>query len=53
MEAPHILIVYGQVKYGNRTAIVTEYRLPAVSFDDLPHQMQSQNVGRVVVGTGA
>ena len=40
------------MQYGNRAAIITEHRLPAVGSDNLPHQMQPQNVGRVWVGAG-
>ena len=40
------------MKYGNRTAMVMKYRLPAMGRDNLLYQMESQNVGCVGVGTG-
>lgn len=52
MEAPHILIVYGQVKYGSCAAIVAERCLAIMSSDNLLYQMQPQNVGRVGIRAG-
>ena len=40
------------MQYGNRTAVIAEGCLSTMGFNDLLHQMQSQNVGRVGVGTG-
>lgn len=40
------------MKYGNRTAMVMKYRLPAMGRDNLLYQMESQNVGCVGVGAG-
>lgn len=47
MEAPHILIVYGQVKYGSCAAIVAERCLAIMSSDNLLYQIQPQNMGCV------
>ena len=40
------------MQYGNRTAVIAEGCLATMSSDNLPHQMQPQNVGRVGVGAG-
>lgn len=40
------------MKYGNRTAMVMKYRLPAMGRDNLLYQMESQNVGCVGGGAG-
>ena len=37
------------MQYGNRTAVIAEGCLATMSSDNLPHQMQPQNVGRVWV----
>ena len=40
------------MKGSNRTAVVVERCLTSMGRDNLLHQMQSQNVGRVGVGAG-
>ena len=40
------------MQYGNRTAVIAEGCLSPMGRDNLPHQMHSQNVGRVGVGAG-
>ena len=40
------------MQYGNRTAVIAEGCLATMSSDNLPHQMQPQNMGRIGVGTG-
>ena len=40
------------MQYGNRTAVIAEGCLSTMGRDNLPHQMHSQNVGRVGVGAG-
>ena len=40
------------MQYDNRTAVIAEGCLATMSSDNLPHQMQPQNVGCVGVGTG-
>ena len=40
------------MQYSNRTAVIAEGCLATMSSDNLPHQMQPQNVGRVGVGAG-
>ena len=41
-----------KLKYGNCAAVIVEGCLATMSSDNLPHQMQPQNVGRVWVGAG-
>ena len=40
------------MKDSNRAVVVTKLRLPTVGSDNLLHQMQSQNVGRIGIGAG-
>ena len=41
------------MQYGNRTAVIVERCLTSMGRDNLLHQMQPQNVGRVGVGSNA
>ena len=41
-----------ETKNGNRAAVIAEGYLSPMGIDNLPHQMQSQNVGRVGIHAG-